>query len=80
MPNDVQKLVLWLIPLAPLVAAVVTAVLGPKLLRQRSHLPCWFGLAVSVVCSFVLLSIVPEHFAEHGPAIARGYQFLMSAA
>jgi NADH-quinone oxidoreductase subunit L len=79
MPDDVQKLVLWLIPLAPLVAAVATALLGPKLFRQRSHLPCWFGLAVSAVASFVLLtSLVPEGFAEHGgsPAVASGYQFL----
>jgi NADH-quinone oxidoreductase subunit L len=79
MPNDVQKLVLWLIPFAPLAAAVVTALLGPKVIRQRSHLPCWFGLAVSAVASFVLLSsIVPEGFSEHGgtPAVASGYQFL----
>jgi NADH-quinone oxidoreductase subunit L len=79
MPNDVQKLVLWLIPVAPLAAALITALLGPKWIRQRSHLPCWFGLAVSAVASFVLLSsIVPEGFTEHGgsPAVASGYQFL----
>ena len=80
MPDTVQEqLVLWLIPLAPLAAAVVTAALGPKVLRQRSHLPCWFGLAVSAVCSMVLLfSIVPQHFAAHSglAPIATGYQWI----
>ena len=79
MPDSIQQLVLWLIPLAPLAAAVVTAALGPKWLRQRSHLPCWFGLAVAAVCSFVLLlSIVPERFGDHGgtPAVAAGYQWI----
>ena len=79
MPDAVQQLVLWLIPVAPLTAAVVIAFAGPKLLREHSHLPCWFGLAVSVVCSFVLLlSIVPEGFTDHGgaAAVAAGYQWL----
>ena len=79
MPETVQNTVLWLIPLAPLAAAIVTALFGPRLIRQRSHLPCWFGLAVSAVASFVLLlSIVPDGFANHGglPAVASGYQFL----
>jgi NADH-quinone oxidoreductase subunit L len=79
MPDDVQKLLLWLIPLAPLAAAVATALVGPKFIRQRSHLPCWFGLAVSVVASLVLLtSIVPDRFTEHGgtPEVASGYEFL----
>ena len=55
MPGRIQHLVLWLIPLAPLASAVLTAAFGPKVLRQRSHLPCWFALAISVVCSMVLL-------------------------
>ncbi|MCI0333984.1 MAG: NADH-quinone oxidoreductase subunit L [Planctomycetes bacterium] len=79
MTESAQKLVLWLIPLAPLVAAVMTAALGPKVLRERSHLPCWFGLAVSVVCSLLLLfSIGPQHFAEdsHSAPIATGYKWI----
>jgi len=74
-----QSLILWLIPLAPLVAAIATAAIGPKLLGERSHLPCWFGLATAFVCSLVVLySIVPERFSEHGgePVIAAGYQWL----
>src|SRR4029078_4668108 len=79
MPDSGQHLVLWLIPVAPLAAAVVTAFFGPKVLRQRSHLPCWFGLAVSMVCAYVLLfSIVPAGFTEHGgtAAVASGYQWI----
>jgi NADH-quinone oxidoreductase subunit L len=79
MPETIEKLVLWLIPLAPLTAAIVTAAIGPNLLRERSHLPCWFALAVSTVCSFVLLfSIMPQHFAEHGGSapLATGYTWI----
>jgi NADH-quinone oxidoreductase subunit L len=79
MPDSIQQLVLWLIPVAPLVAAVVTAFFEPKVLRQQSHLPCWLGLAVSMVCAYVLLfSILPASFAEHGgsAAIASGYQWI----
>jgi NADH-quinone oxidoreductase subunit L len=83
-PESIQSLVFWLIPLSPLAAAVVTAALAIRVSssgspRQRSHLPCWFGLAVSVVSSFVLLwSIVPQGFADHGGSavIASGYQWL----
>src|SRR6478752_8188610 len=79
MPVNVQHIVLWLIPVAPLVAAVVTAAFGPAVLRHRSHLPCWFGLALAMVCALVLLfSILPAGFQEAGsaPAIASGYQWI----
>jgi NADH-quinone oxidoreductase subunit L len=79
MPEHVQQIVLWLIPAAPLAAAVVTAFFGPKVLRERSHLPCWFGIAVAMVCAnVVLFSILPGGFKEEGsvPAIASGYQLM----
>jgi NADH-quinone oxidoreductase subunit L len=79
MPENVQHIVLWLIPVAPLMAAVVTAAFGPAVLRHRSHLPCWFGLAVAMVCAWVVLfSLVPAGFKEAGsvPAIASGYQWI----
>ena len=61
MSEDIQQIVLWLIPAAPLLAAIVTALLGPKLLRYKSHLPCWSALAVSFVCSLILLlKILPS--------------------
>ena len=79
MPESVQHVVMWLIPVAPLVGAIVTAIVGPRVLRQRSHLPCWCGLAVAMVCAYVLLfSIVPAGFNEQSgsPIIAPGYQWL----
>jgi NADH-quinone oxidoreductase subunit L len=79
MPENLQHLVMWLIPLAPLTAAIVTALVGPQGLREKSHLPCWFGLAVAAVCAYVLLfSIVPAGFAEHGSTavVAPGYQWI----
>src|ERR1700759_3493898 len=79
MPENVQHIGMWLIPLAPLAAAIVTALLGPGGMREKSHLPCWFGLAVSVVCAYVLLwSIVPAGFSESGSnaVVAPGYQWL----
>jgi NADH-quinone oxidoreductase subunit L len=77
-PENIENLILWLIPLAPLAAAIMTAAIGPKLLRQHSHLPCWFGLAVSVVCSFiVLLSIVPDRINDDSlVAITTAYQWI----
>jgi hypothetical protein len=47
MSEDVQQIILWLIPAAPLISAIITALLGPKLLRYKSHLPCWSAIAVS---------------------------------
>jgi NADH-quinone oxidoreductase subunit L len=77
MSEPTQKLVLWLIPLAPLLAAITIAGFGPKVLRERSHLLCWLGLAVSTVASFLLLfSIGPQHFAEHTTPITAGYQWI----
>src|SRR3954464_11828071 len=79
MPENVHHLMMWLIPLAPLTAAIVTALLGPRGMREKSHLPCWFGLAVAVVCAYVLLfSIVPAGFSEHGntAVVAPGYQWI----
>ncbi|SFJ36387.1 NADH-quinone oxidoreductase subunit L [Planctomicrobium piriforme] len=72
--------VLWLIPLAPLTAAAFIALLGPKVLHEKSHIPCILALLTSFVCSLILLcDIVPRGFGEHGhdpAAIATGYDFL----
>lgn len=55
MSETTKQLILWLIPVAPLASAIVTAVLGPGVFRFRSHLPCWTAMAVSFGCSLVLL-------------------------
>ena len=60
MSQDLLLPLVWLIPIAPLLSAVITALLGPKLLRYRSHIPCWSALAVSFVCSLGVLLILPQ--------------------
>jgi NADH-quinone oxidoreductase subunit L len=71
---------MWLIPVAPLAATVVIALLGPKVLRERSHWPCWIGLGISCLCALMLWwSIVPGKFTgEHAStaAIATGFHWL----
>ncbi len=46
----------WLIPALPLVASAVTAALGPKVLRERSHLPCVLAACLAAVYSLFLLA------------------------
>jgi NADH-quinone oxidoreductase subunit L len=49
---------LWLIPVLPLLAAVVITLFGPRFLRQHSHWPCVLAIAASAVMSFgVLLTV-----------------------
>ena len=78
MSEDVQQIILWLIPAAPLISAIVTALLGPKLLRYISLLPCWSAIAVSFVCSLVLLvKILPS--VGHAETPAQGAEAAVHA-
>jgi NADH-quinone oxidoreductase subunit L len=47
---------LWLIPALPLAASAVTAFLGPRWLRERSHWPCILGAGASCLLSLLVLS------------------------
>ncbi len=49
---------LWLIPVLPLAAAVLTAFLGPRSLGRHSHWPCVLAVAASCVLSFRVASAV----------------------
>ncbi len=51
MPNAL----LWLIPGAPLAAAVLITLFGKRWLRESSDLPCILGIGVSAVSSLLLL-------------------------
>ncbi len=55
---------LTLIPALPLLAAVVVAVLGPKLLRGYSHIPVILGLAGACMCSLLLIAEVNREQAS----------------
>jgi NADH-quinone oxidoreductase subunit L len=45
-----------LIPLLPLIAAAITAFLGPRFLRQHSHWPCILAAVVACGLSFAVLA------------------------
>jgi NADH-quinone oxidoreductase subunit L len=45
----------YLIPLLPLLGAVIAGALGAKVLRGQSHWPIWIGVGASAVISFSLL-------------------------
>jgi NADH-quinone oxidoreductase subunit L len=49
------KTLLILIPALPLAAALLTAVLGPRVLRERSHWPTILALSISCLASFLLI-------------------------
>jgi NADH-quinone oxidoreductase subunit L len=62
------KTLLILIPALPLAATLVTAALGPRVLRGRSHLPTVTALALSFIASILLVFQVQEQMerpAEH---------------
>jgi NADH-quinone oxidoreductase subunit L len=62
---------LWLIPVLPLIASVLTAFLGPRLLRQQSHWPCILAAIASCVLSFFVLAAVGQ--AGEGAQVVRKY-------
>jgi NADH-quinone oxidoreductase subunit L len=66
---------LFLIPLLPLLASVVTAFLGPTVLRSRSHWPCILGAAASCALSFWVLAAV----YRDGVHIAFNYTWFRAA-
>src|SRR5579863_6625424 len=66
-----------LIPLFPLLACLVTLVLGPRVLREKSHWPTIVGCGLSALCSLLLVPGVSGF--QKGPHDARTivvYQWL----
>ena len=55
---DKMRLLAVLIPALPLAAAVITAVLGPRILKARAHWPVVIALAGSAVAALLLLGAV----------------------
>jgi len=53
--SELTPALLWLIPLAPLLASVLIAFFGKAILRERSHAPCVAALAISTVCAGALM-------------------------
>jgi proton-translocating NADH-quinone oxidoreductase chain L len=48
---------LWLIPALPLLASIVTAALGPRVLREQSHWPCILASVGSFILSALALTL-----------------------
>src|SRR5687768_8481744 len=69
--DDTIRNCLILIPALPLAAAVIAALLGPKVLRGLSHWPVILALIGSFVCSLVLLREVAQ---RQSTANAGGYE------
>jgi NADH-quinone oxidoreductase subunit L len=66
-----------LIPAFPLAACLATLVLGPRVLREKSHWPAIVGCALSAVCS--LLLVLAVNGSQTGPGDAQTvvvYQWL----
>lgn len=57
--NQLETLMV-LIPALPLAGAIITAILGPKVLRQWSHVPIAGAIIGSFVCSALLLMRVGQ--------------------
>src|SRR5882762_2607640 len=45
----------WLIPLLPLIGAMVAGFGGARWLKQNSQWPLWIGVGLSALLSFILL-------------------------
>ena len=56
-----------LIPLFPLLACLITLVLGPRVLREKSHWPAILGCGLSAVCSLALVFAVKSSLDEQHP-------------
>ncbi len=54
-----------LIPLCPLIACLTTAVLGARVLRERSHWPTIAGCGLAAACSLALLVCVARSPEPH---------------
>src|SRR5881394_1001896 len=63
----------YLIPLFPLIGAIVAAALGSRWLKQNSHWPIWIGVGLSALLSFILLFGIIGQWPDHSPqAIQKG--------
>lgn len=66
-----------LIPAFPLAAAIITAILGPRVLRSQSHIPTIVAIVCSFFCSVVLLFQV--HSAQQNvDAHAAGFEQIVT--
>jgi NADH-quinone oxidoreductase subunit L len=63
-----------LIPLLPLLGAIVTAILGARVLKKQSHLPIVIAIIGSFLCSFMMLQNVRQNVTGDDPLTTIGYE------
>jgi len=60
----------WLIPLLPLIGAMIAGFFGARRLKGQSHWPIWLGVGASAVyCIGLLISVVHDSHTLSGGAI-----------
>src|SRR5213075_2466401 len=63
----------YLIPLFPLIGAILAGALGSRWLKQNSHWPIWIGVGLSALLSFILLLGIIGQWQDHSPeAVQKG--------
>src|SRR5215204_2197050 len=59
----------YLIPLLPLIGAMISGFLGARWLKAQSHWPIWIGVGISAILSFLILfgtiGQLPGHSSTH---------------
>jgi NADH-quinone oxidoreductase subunit L len=61
---DDPRAILWLIPFMPLLASAVTAIIGPRWLREKSHWPCILGALLACIASCVVVLSVRNGYRD----------------
>jgi NADH-quinone oxidoreductase subunit L len=69
---------LWLIPGLPLLASVVTAFLGPRLLRNQSHWPCILAVVAAFFLSAAVFLTVKGAEGEQPAGVAVYYPWIQA--
>ena len=78
MNHETLKILSVFILLAPLAGAIVTAALGPTVLRARSHWPVIAGVGAAFFCSLILFSQVRGFSVDHHAAAVPVYDWILS--
>src|SRR5689334_24374825 len=55
----------WLIPVLPLIGAMIAGFFGARWLKGNSHWPIWIGVGGSAILSFVILFNMLGHMPSH---------------
>ncbi len=65
----------YLIPLLPLIGAIIAGLFGARTLKQQSHWPIWLGVGASAVMALVLLAGMAGEHHENGLLFFKSHWF-----